>query len=100
MSDQNTIYEEMNSQAEKSEHLLEVSTTSKVGVFRTLLYVISFSISNLKELFEIHKKEITDNINNKQRHDLYWYKSLALNFQYGHNLVMDTDYYNNSALNG
>ena len=98
MSDQNTIYEEMNSQAEKSEHLLEVSTTSKVGVFRTLLYVISFSISNLKELFEIHKKEITDNINNKQRHDLYWYKSLALNFQYGHNLVMDTDYYNNSAL--
>lgn len=98
MSEQVNIYNEMNSQAEKSAELSAVSTNSKVGVLRTILYVVSFAIALLRELFELHKQEVEDSIDNKQRHDLYWYKNLALSYQYGYNLVSETDYYDNSNL--
>lgn len=98
MSTQSEIYDSMQAQAAKDEVLQAVDTTSKTSVLRVILYIVSFSLASFWELLTTHKSEVDESIENKQRHDVLWYKAKALGFQLGYELVTEMDYYDNTNL--
>ena len=52
--------------------------------FENILFdVFSLIVWTLESLFDLHKKEVDDMIINQKVPNLYWYRNLALSFQYG-----------------
>ncbi|HCM34127.1 hypothetical protein [Chryseobacterium sp.] len=45
--------------------------------------VITLIVWTLESIFDVHKKEVGDMIINQKVPNLYWYRNLALSFQYG-----------------
>lgn len=95
---QTEVLDSMKTQAQSDQTLSDINTTSKTSVFYLILYVTSFALASFWELLTTHKTEVSDSVENKQRHDVAWYKGKALAFQLGYELVAETDYYDNSAL--
>lgn len=98
MAKQEEILDQMLEQKNSSEELATANSTSKVGLLRRLLYIVSFAIASLDELFEIHKEEVAQISEEKSPHQENWYQQKALDFQFGYALVDDTDVYDNSDL--
>jgi hypothetical protein len=98
MSKQEEILQKMLEQKESSQELSTANSTSKVGLLRQILYIVSFAIASLYELFEIHKKEVAEISEDKEPHQENWYEQKAFDYQFGHVLISDTDNYNNTAL--
>lgn len=78
-----------------NENLSSLNSTSKVAVFRLFVFVVSFSIWLLETLFDTHDAEITTKLANQKSGRLSWYKTMALQFQYGFDLETDKDYFVN-----
>lgn len=78
-----------------NENLSSLNSTSKVAVFRLFVFVVSFSIWLLETLFDTHDAEITTKLANQKSGRLSWYKTMALQFQYGFDLEIDKDYFLN-----
>lgn len=85
-------------EAKEKDSLLARLSGSAVAIWRLIMYIISDAIFNHELIFDEHKKEITDIINNKMPHKPNWYADRALLFQFGYPLVQDKDYYDNSGL--
>lgn len=85
------------------ENLAELNSTSKVAIYRLYVFIVSYSIWLLEQLFDTHKKEVEDIIEQKFPHRPSWYRSKALAFQYGFDLgvnfdlITDTDKYDNTG---
>lgn len=77
------------------EKLASLNSTSKVAIYRLFVFVVSYSILLLQILFDTHKKEVSDIIEAKMPHRASWYRTKALDFQYGHALIVDSDKYDN-----
>ena len=71
---------------------------SSVTIEAILMYRIAVAIWTLEQLFDLHKQEVTELINNKKVGSLRWYAYMAKQFQYGYNLDPDTDEYDNTGL--
>lgn len=69
---------------------------SKVSIESILFYVVAVAIWTLEVLFDTHKAELTDLIAEKKPHRLKWYRDKTLNFQYGRDLITDSDLYDNT----
>lgn len=69
------------------------SIFSPVSLESIFFYVVAASIWTLEKLFDAHKAEVSDIIATLTPHTLQWYATKAKAFQYGDNLVTDTDYY-------
>lgn len=66
--------------------------------FENILFdIISYAIFFLELLFVQHKKEVTQEIKAQKSGRLQWYRTKALEFQYGFDLVTDQDYYDNTG---
>jgi hypothetical protein len=98
MSRQEQIYNDMVAQKERLEALQEITSTSKVSAFGGILFMVSFAIDSLCEMFEIFKQQVFTQSNEKERRTANWYRQKALDFQYGYELVEGKDYYDNSEL--
>lgn len=98
MSKQKEIFDSMNAQKERTEHIKEANTTSKTGVVRNILYVVSEAIAILYEMFKSFKTEVAEISNQNERRTPSWYQQKALDFQYGYELAEGKDYYDNSLL--
>lgn len=61
---------------------------SKVSVLRHLQDVIAVAVWLLQELFAAHKTEVQEIVDAARPGTLAWYRQQALNFQYGHELVL------------
>lgn len=77
----------------------EFSTVS----FENILFdIISYSMLLIEQIFDTHKKEVEDILEQKMPHRASWYRTKALAFQYGFDLgvtmelTADTDKYDNS----
>jgi hypothetical protein len=57
--------------------------------------IIAFFIWLLEVLFDNHKKEVDNIIEQKFPHRPSWYRNKAKAFQYGFDLIVDSDKYNN-----
>lgn len=69
---------------------------SKVSLESILFYVVAVAIWTLDTLFDYHKAELTALIAEKKPHRLKWYRDKTLNFQYGRDLIDDSDLYDNT----
>lgn len=75
-----------------------LTSTSKVSIYRLFTFIIAVSIWVLEQLFEEHKKEIDYALLHQKRGSKNWYRTMAINFQYGFSLVVDSDTYNNKGV--
>jgi len=71
---------------------------SLLSLENILFEIISFSIFLLELLFDQHKKEVEDILYNQVATRAPWYRFKALAFQYGYDLVQDTDRYDNTGI--
>ncbi|RKE82017.1 nucleotidyltransferase [Chryseobacterium sp. AG363] len=74
-----------------------LNSTSKVSIWRLLLWVFAFAIYIHERIFEEYKKEIALMIQEEKSHTQRWYRNKALAFQYGFSLLPDDDQFQNSG---
>lgn len=75
------------------------NSTSRVAVWKMLFYAVAFAWNALDQLFDLFRAETDDKIKLLKPHSARWFAYKATLFQYGYNLVDETDYYDNAALN-
>jgi hypothetical protein len=66
---------------------------SKVSVENILFYVIATMFWTIEKLFDRHRQEVVDYIDNMKPHSLRWYVSKAKMFRIGMPLIVGTDRY-------
>lgn len=71
---------------------------SVVNIKRLMVYVVAASILLLEQLWDIFKTEVNQIIADDKPHRLSWYRTMALQFQLGSQLVTDEYYYDNTGL--
>ncbi|GIZ10292.1 nucleotidyltransferase [Flavobacterium sp. UMI-01] len=91
------IQNEIFSNITADENLAGLTTTSKTAIYRLFVFIVSFSIWVLENLYDTHKNEVNDIIEAKMPHRPSWYRTKALAFQYGFDLIQDTDKYDNTG---
>jgi len=86
-------------EAKANEPLLDgLDSTSVTAIWRLWIYVVATSIWALENLFDIHKKEVADDLAELKPHSLRWYVEKSKLFQFGSGLASESDEYDNSAL--
>lgn len=81
------------------ENLVGLTSTSKVSIWRLFVFVVAYSIWLLENIFDTHTKEVREVIFNDKAHRASWYRTKALAFQYGFDLIEDSDKYDNAGYN-
>ena len=77
--------------------LAGLTSSSKTSVWGLIVYCVSFGIWVLETLFDTHKAEIDTALANQKKGSKLWYRNMALAFQYGFDLIADTDQFNNTG---
>lgn len=72
-----------------------LDSTSKVAIWRNMLWVFAFTVFVHEQIFNAHRIEVADIINNEKAHTPRWYKMMSMAFQYGFSLLPDSDQFNN-----
>lgn len=70
---------------------------SLVSFENVLFDILAYSIFLMELLFVQHEKEVHENLENQKSGRLQWYRTMALNFQYGFDLLSEQDYFNNTG---
>lgn len=71
--------------------LTDLNSTSKVSVWNLFLFIIAFCFQDLRSYFDAHRDDVIERLNNQKSCTLAWYRTKALAFQYGFDLITDTD---------
>ena len=71
--------------------LVELTSTSKVSIWRLILEMVAFVIFNFQEAVKLHMDEINQKIAEQKVPSLRWYRNEALKFQYGFDLLPESD---------
>lgn len=74
-----------------------LNSTSKTAVWRLWAYITAFAIWTLEMLFDTHRAEVLEALRQLKPHTARWYRNKALAFQYGFDLVADTDLFENTG---
>lgn len=74
-----------------------LTSNSLYAIFRLFTFIIASAIFILEGFFDQHSQEINAMIYNQKSGRVSWYKTMALNFQYGFDLVQDKDYFDNGS---
>ena len=77
--------------------LAGLTSTSKVAIWRLWAYITAFVIYTLEQIFDQHKAEVLEALTQLKPHTARWYRNKALAFQYGFDLIPDTDKFNNQG---
>ncbi|WP_434575548.1 nucleotidyltransferase [Riemerella anatipestifer] len=77
--------------------LQELNSTSKTSIWRLWIYITAFTIWVLEKLFDTHKAEVSEALRQLKPHTARWYRNKALAFQYGFNLLEDSDQFDNEG---
>lgn len=80
-----------------NENLAGLTSTSKTAIWRLFVFIVAYSVWILENLFDTHKSEVDAIIDAKMPHRPSWYRTKALAFQYGFDLIEDTDKYDNTG---
>lgn len=94
----NEIKEEINEQIANNQEVQGLTSNSKAAVWRVFVFIVAFIANSIEELFDFHKKEVEEYINEQMPHTLNWYRNKALAFQDGFDLIEGTDQYNNDGV--
>ena len=77
------IKKELIKAKEVNPNLKTLNSTSKVSIWRLLLYVVASSQRTLEELFDYFTAQIKKLINEQKVGSVRWYQSIGKQFQYG-----------------
>ena len=91
------IIAEMIANKEAELGLAGLTSTSKVSIWRLMIYVVAFAVWSLEILFDQHKDEVNSILTQLKPHTARWYRNKALAFQYGFDLYPDTDVFVNEG---
>ncbi len=69
---------------------------SLVSLENILFDVFAYCVFVLEQIFNLHSKEVNTKLEQLKPHTTRWYRNKALAFQYGFDLVQDTDRFDNS----
>jgi len=83
---------------EQNQTLAGLSSTSKTSIWQLITYVVAYAIYTLEVLFDTHKAETDNAIALLKPHTKRWYRQKALDFQYGFDLMEDSDKYSNTGV--
>lgn len=78
--------------------LSNLTSTSKVAIWRLWVFIQAFAIWLHEGIFETHKIEIEELIALNKVHTRKWYRDKILNFQYGFVLDGESDRYDNTGI--
>ncbi|UGU15222.1 nucleotidyltransferase [Sinomicrobium kalidii] len=92
---QDEIITAVQDRQELREHL---TSDSKLSIWRLWVYIVAFAIWTLEKLFDLHREEVDRELELLKPHTARWYREKALAFQYGYQLIPDSDRYDNSEL--
>ena len=67
------------------------TNTSKVAIWRLLFYVVAFTIMVFEQLFDSFSSDVDTKIDSMRAHGLSWYANKAKAFQWGYELLPDSD---------
>ncbi len=70
---------------------------SLVSLENILFDVFAYCVFVLEQIFNLHSKEVNTKLEQLKPHTLRWYRNKALAFQYGFDLLQDTDRFDNSG---
>ncbi len=73
------------------------SEFSLVSLENFIFEIVALAIFIHEQFFDQHKKEIDERLKNEKAGTLPWYRTMALRFQYGFDLVTDEDYFDNTG---
>ncbi len=91
------IQQEILTAKEAEPHLSDLNSTSKVAIWRLWTYITAFVIHTLERIFDQHKKEVAEALSEQKPHTARWYRNKALAFQYGFDLLEDSDKFDNTG---
>lgn len=74
-----------------------LTTSSKTSIWGLFTYIIAYIIWTLEMIFDTHKSEVTNMLTELKPHTARWYRNKALAFQYGFDLLQDSDQFDNSG---
>lgn len=92
-----TIYADLIVKKESDSNLDALNSTSKTAIWRLWLYIVAYATNVLESLFDKHYTEVTSIITELKPHTMRWYRQKALAFQYGFDLVEDSDVFDNGT---
>lgn len=92
-----TIHEEILASISNNATLSELNSSSKVAIYRLFAYIVAFAIYLHEVIFDTHKAEVDTIILNQKSGRLSWYRFMALRFQYGFDLLTDSDQFDNNG---
>ena len=75
-----------------------LSSQSKTAIWRAWIYIQSVVVYIIEVLFDTHRSGIEALIAEEKAHRPTWYRNKVLAFQYGMELVEDTDTYDNTGI--
>ena len=70
---------------------------SLVSFENTLFEIFAIILFLFEKIFDEHKKEVSEALSEQKPHTACWYRNKALAFQYGFDLIPDTDKFNNQG---
>ncbi len=73
------------------------NNTSRVSLWRLLFYTTAFCAWNLEKIFDAFVDLVNSIIATLTPHSLRWYRTKALAFQFGFDLIAETDKYDNTG---
>jgi hypothetical protein len=91
------IQDEMFMNIAANDNLAALNSQSKSAIYRLFVYIVAYSIWVLEVLFDTHKSEIDTALYNQKSGTLPWYRTMALAFQYGFDLQIDSDKFDNGT---
>lgn len=74
-----------------------LTSNSMYAIYRLFMFIIATAIFIFESFLDQHTLEINDKLANQKAGTLPWYRTMALRFQYGFDLVQDKDYFDNGA---
>ena len=70
---------------------------SLVSFENTVFEIFAIILFLFEKIFDEHKKEVSEALSELKPHTARWYRNKALAFQYGFDLITDTDKFNNQG---
>lgn len=75
-----------------------LTSTSMTAIYRLFLYIVAFAAWTEEKIFDLFKLEINENISAMKPHSLRWYAERSKLFQFGFDLLDESDYYDNTGI--
>ncbi|MEQ3500591.1 nucleotidyltransferase [Tenacibaculum sp. SSH1-16] len=95
MNDVQDIKNEMIAVKNNESALQDLNSSSKVSVWNLLFYIVAVCGIDLRKMHREHRTYVDYRLDNQKSGTLPWYRSKALEFQYGFDLIPGTDKYIN-----